>query len=171
MKKLIVIALMLSIFPLSSASAINITYQANDLGSGLWQFDYYVSDFDFDMDYGFQIFYEYGFYENITPISASSDWDPITWDPDLIFGVPDDGVYDALALVDDASLSEPFSVQFNWLGLGNPNGQYFEVYDPVFAYVDSGQTAPVPEPATLLLLSTGIIGLGLRKKCKKKPKD
>ena len=167
MKKILLIAVLLAVFPITSANALNISYDASDLGAGLWQFDYYVSGFDFDTDYGLQIFYEYGLYENITPVSASSDWDAIAWDPDLVFGFPDDGIYDALALVDNASLSEPFSVQFNWLGTENPNGQYFEVYDPTFAYVDSGQTAPVPEPATFLLLSAGLAGLGLRKKFKK----
>ena len=167
MKKVLLFVLMLAVLPLSSASAINISYNANDLGSGLWQFDYYVSGYNFDTDYGFQIIYDYGLYENITPISSSSDWDVLAWDPDLIFGVPDDGVYDALALVDNASLSSPFSVQFNWLGLGNPNGQYFEVYDSSFAYADSGQTAPVPEPATLMLLAAGLAGLGFTKRFKK----
>jgi hypothetical protein len=167
MKKCILMAILLVLFSIPSANAISINYKANDLGSELWQFDYYVSDFDFDADYGFQVFYEYGLYESITPVSSPSDWDVLAYDPDSIFGAPVNGAYDALALVDGASLSESFSVQFRWLGAGDPNGQYFEVYDPTFAYVDSGQTAPVPEPATFLLFSAGLAGLGLRKRFKK----
>jgi hypothetical protein len=106
---------LLAVFSIPSANAINITYEAKDLGAGLWRFDCYVSDFDFDADYGIQIFYAYGLYEKITPVSSPGDWDVVAFDPDLIFGTPDNGAYDALALIDGASLSESFSVQFDWL--------------------------------------------------------
>ena len=144
--------------------ATTITYVANDLadtttGEDLWQVDYSVSNYDFDTNSGFQIFFEYGLYEKITPFSASSDWDPIAWDPELVFGFPDDGVYDALALVDDASLADVFSVQFIWLGQNNPGSQSFEVYDAMFAVTDFGDTAPVPEPGTFFLFSIGLLGI------------
>ena len=106
------------------------------------------------------------------PAAPNADWDVITWDPDL--GIPDDGAYDALAWVNGASLADPFTVSFVWLGSGTPGAQPFELYtldwaSGTVAITDFGSTAPVPEPATLVLLGTGLLGFagaGLRKKRK-----
>jgi hypothetical protein len=116
--------------PLGAAHAISILYEATDLadttpGDDLWMYSYYVSDFD--IDYGFTVFFELGLYDLLDPFPPppNSDWDPITWDPDL--SIPDDGAYDALSLVDNASLADPFTVSFVWLGSGTPGAQPFEV--------------------------------------------
>jgi hypothetical protein len=64
-------------------------------------------------------------------------------------------------------LADPFTVSFEWLASGTPGAQTFEVYDFNFDTVASGQTAPVPEPATFILVGSGLLGLaGLRKKIK-----
>ena len=75
--------------------------------------------------------------------------------------VPDDGMYDALALTDNASLADVFIVSFVWQGSGTPGSQYFEVYDPDYVVLDSesGQTSQVPVPSALLLLGSGLAGL------------
>ena len=88
------------------------------------------------------------------------------WQPDT--AIPDDGAYDALALQDGASLADSFVVSFVWLGSGVPGSQFFEVYDPDFNTIESGETAPVPEPATILLVGSGLLALaGLGKRVKK----
>jgi len=164
--------LTLLLLPVGKSHAIQILYEATDLpdaGSGdLWAYSYTVSDYTFDMDYGFTIYFDYNEYGAIDPAppSPNSDWDILTWDPDS--GLPDDGAYDAMAWVDAPSLADAFVVSFVWLGTSTPGSQYFEVYDPGFSTVVSGETAPVPEPATLLLVGSGLLGLaGLRKRAKK----
>jgi hypothetical protein len=131
----------------------------DDLGGGIWQYSYWVSDYTFNSDYGFTVYFDYGLYENITPVSDSFDWDEISWEPDPMLGA---GAYDALALIDSASLADPFTVSFNWLGSGSPWDyvQNYEVYysDP-FQVFETGTTTPVPEPGTILLLGSGIVGL------------
>lgn len=158
------------LMPVAISSATTILYEATDLadttpGEDLWQYTYIVGDFVFDTDFGFTVFFDYQLYANLEapPPSVNSDWDPIVWQPDS--GIPDDGAYDALALVNGASLADPFTVSFVWLGTGAPGAQSFDVYDSSFNTVESGQSAPVPEPGTILLLGSGLIGLaGLRKK-------
>lgn len=150
----------------TSVSATSIIYDASDLGGGTWQYSYLVSDFTFNTDYGFTVYFDYGLYENIIPISDSGDWDEISWEPDPLLGA---GAYDALALTDGASLIDPFTVSFHWLGIGTPweHAQDFEIYylDP-FQIIETGTTSPIPEPGTLILLITvslGLTGFGIRK--------
>lgn len=149
--------------------ATTITSVATDLtdtaaGEDLWQIEYTVSDYTFNADQGFTIWFDLGLYEELTIISAGSgsDWDVLVWNPDS--SIPDDGAYDALALVDNASLDATFIVSFVWLGSEVPNTQSFDVYelsyDGYYTTIESGQTSsPVPEPGTIILAAIGFIGL------------
>lgn len=162
------------VFPMGSAHAINIYYEATDLadtttGEDLWQFSYTVSDHTFAADTGFTIYFALGLYDLLDPFptAPNADWSVLTWDPDP--SIPDDGAYDAYAWNDNASLNDPFTVSFVWLGPDTPGAQFFDVYDGfTWEILDSGETiaaTPVPEPATMFLLGTGLAGLvGLRKK-------
>lgn len=142
--------------------ATTITYLATDLtdpatGEDLWQYEYTVSDNTFNIGEVFTIWFDLDLYERITPISANAEWDPIALQPDP--GIPDDGAYDAEALINNASLSDAFVVSFLWLGSDAPGTQSFEVYDADFNLIESGETAPIPEPGTIVLLGIGLLGL------------
>ena len=65
-----------------------------------------------------------------------------------------DGRYDAQALVDNASLGSPFTVSFDWLGPGTPGSQAFEIYDPSFATIESGETVSMNAPLESLVSVT-----------------
>ena len=159
------------------ANATVINYTATDLtdvnpGEDLWQYSYIVSDNTFAADTGFTIYFDLGLYDFLdpAPTAPNADWDVLTWDPDP--SLPDDGAYDAYALVDNASLADIFNVSFVWIGgTSGPGSQFFEVYDGLtWSVLEDGATTPVPEPATMLLLVTGLAGLvgsGMRKKSKK----
>ena len=163
------------------ANATVINYTATDLtdvnpDKDLWQYSYTVSDNAFAADTGFTIYFDLSLYDFLDPdpTAPNGAWDVLTWDPDL--SLPDDGAYDAYALVNNASLADMFTVSFIWLGAASsPGSQFFEVYDGLtWSVLEDGYTvagaAPVPEPATILLFGTGLAGLvgsGMRKKSKK----
>jgi len=154
-----------------TASATTIVYTATDLtdinqGEDLWRYDYVVSGFGFDADYGFTIFFapdRYASLSNPLPdtddtagTSTDPDWDIWLAQPDL--NLPEDGWFDALALQAPGAFA--LGVDFVWTGRGAPGSQPFDVYSLAngFEIIESGRTRSqqIPEPATLLLTALGL---------------
>lgn len=157
-----------------STQTTTIQFTATDLndtlgpGGDLWQYSYVVSGFTFPMNYDFSILFSPDLYRTLeNPPPPVTDWDILTLQPDP--ALPADGLYDAFALVDNASLTNLFTVSFEWLGgTGTtPEAQpfvltEFDTQGNFLRIVETGQTqtpAPVPEPGTFVLLSIGLVGL------------
>jgi hypothetical protein len=127
------------------ANAVTIAYEESDLpdttpGEDLWKYNYTVSNHLFALNEGFSIFFDplkYSNLENPAP-PVNSDWDVLVLQPDVF--LPDDGVYDALALAGNPSLLDAFSISFVWLGAGTPGSQPFSLHDEMFNIVTTGST-------------------------------
>jgi hypothetical protein len=163
-----------------TAAATTISYLATDLsdtaaGDDLWQYDYFVSGIAFDTDQGFSVGFDTALYTGLDspPPAVSPDWDILTLQPDP--GIPEDGIYDAVALVNGAALDKAFSVSFVWLGGPGaaPGSQPFTInqFDPLgnISFLDHGRTTPlvpvpVPEPSTLWLLGAATAPLLWRRR-------
>ena len=160
----------------SPTHAATISYTTTDLGGGQWQYDYVVSNNTFNAFEGFSVLFDPSLYEALSDESTSNaDWLLSVVQPDP--GLPDFGIFDAIALADGASTADPFSIRFKFLGAGTPGSQPFELTlwelsdpnDPnsELLFVDSlgrGETsrASVPEPGVLLLLGGGLTALARR---------
>jgi hypothetical protein len=158
-----------------AANAITIEYQATHATGNTWQYDYYVSGFAFPANYTFGISFNYANYLNLqNPVvsPAPALWDVLSTEPDANLLSP--GWYFGTALVNNPSTTLPFTITFDWLGIGSPGSQPFEIYDDAFATIASGNTTlrqtdtsppPVPNPGTLYLFLAALIPfLFIRKK-------
>jgi len=160
------------------AQAITIAFEATDLpdtspGDDLWQYTYLVNDFLPQANLAFETLFAAVLYSDLQdPPPGVADWDILTFQPDPNF--PDPGRYSALALIDGASLTGPFTVSFVWLGgLGStPGVQPFELneFDDQGLFVQTlatgltqpaGSTTPIPEPGTAVLVGTGLVSLAV----------
>ncbi len=121
-------------------------------GEDHWQYRYVVSDFVFETDQGFSIFFDPDRYDDLQdpPPAVGGDWDIQVFQPDT--GIPDDGFYDGVAQVDSPSLATTFVVNFVWQGAGLPGSQSFEIFDTDFSTLETGQTVLVPEPSAWVLV-------------------
>ena len=136
-----------------------IRYETTDLGSGRWQYNYEVINISLTPAVEeFTIRFDYGLYDNLsieTPDPPAGDWDELAIQPEPV--LEDDGYYDALTLDTGIGIGETvsgLSVSFDWLGVGQPGSQFYEIINPAtFETLDSGLT--VPEPVTFLLLGLG----------------
>ncbi len=157
---------MLTLSTAGLANASNaISYTALNLadvnmGDDLWRYTYTVTGDSFATGTGFAIDFEKSLF--VLPerqqTAPNSNWDVYTYASIIN---PDVFVYDAYALVDNASLADQFSIDFVWNGgVEGPGAQYFAVYNQNNGTVlQNGMTSPVPVPAAVWLLGSGLATL------------
>jgi hypothetical protein len=151
------------------AFAAGITFEAVDRtdsapGEDLWEYAYRALGFDFSRDQGFSIFFDTALYATLgEPVPVGPDWDLLALQPDPLLAA--DGLYDALALVDHATVDVSFRIAFTWLGgpTESPGSQPFDIYEldangSFLRTIATGTTVPVPEPGTAALLALGVLG-------------
>jgi len=161
---------LLALLP-AGASALSIRFLATDLPDGgaagdRWRIEYRLDAFPEPAGHGWSVRFDRALYADLQdpPPAPGGGWDVLVLQPDP--ALPDDGRYDALALVASAPVDRIFSVEFRWLGAGVPGAQPFEVYDASFAVVEEGVTLPVPEPGVASLVLLGLAGLAIGRRAR-----
>jgi hypothetical protein len=153
------------------AAATTIAQTAVDLsdaqgpGGDLWEISFAVSGFSFSANEGFSVGFdpdEYSFL--LAPSSPSADWDVLLLQPDPL--LPDFGVYDALALAPNASLTGVFTLRVIFTGASAPGllpftVNRFDASGALLATLESGTTIAAPEPSSAALLALCALGAGL----------
>ena len=160
-----------------------IAFVATDLtdvvaGEDLWQIEYFVSGRSFLAGEGFDIEFDpllYGSLQSLPP-APSLDWDPLILQQPNPAAFPpfDVGIYDALALVDNASLDAPFVLQVVFLGGagGSPGPQPFTIFDSGFQVVETGSTqGAIPEPNPIVLVASGVALFALLRRSTRRKRE
>ncbi len=155
-----------------------VEFQVNSLGTSQdFEISYVVSGFAFQANQALDIEFAPSLYANLTNASAGSGFSVIVFQPNSPPGVPGD--YTALALHDNPSLSQAFTVDVTFLGPVMPGSQPFSIdqFDSTGAFVStvsSGVTtnqvpqSVTPEPGTPFLVALGLVlctlaGVGKRR--------
>ncbi|HUI81821.1 MAG TPA: PEP-CTERM sorting domain-containing protein [Bryobacteraceae bacterium] len=167
---------LVAVVSLAASAHAGVIYSAVDLdapgptGGELWQYAYTFQDYVPQQNVAVEILFDPLMYTDLQyPPPAVSGWNIVSLQPDPDFADP--GRYSALALENNAPVTGPFTVTFAWLGQGSPGSQPVEInqFASDGSFVDTAateETTAVPEPATALLIGSGLIAAGLFLRCR-----
>jgi hypothetical protein len=143
-----------SLASVAAHAAAIIQYEVTPLSPGQSRYTYHVSGFPFMANQELDILFAPELFGALLNGVAGPDFDVMLFQPDDPPGRP--GHYSALALIDNASTLTSFSVEFTFIGSGQPGSQPFVInqYDHAgwfISTIGSGVTSPmesstIPEP-------------------------
>jgi len=146
-------------------SAATIQFGVSNLGSNLYQYDYMISGITFQANEELDIQFDPALYGVLSNGVAGSGFSLMLLQPNNPPGTT--GVYSAYSLVNNPSLSGQFSVDFTYLGPGQPGSQAFLINQynqngTLVSTVASGETVSlgqtsVPEPVSFSLVGVGLL--------------
>lgn len=161
-----------------SLSAGTIQYEVTPLGGNSYQYNYFVSGINFQLNQQLDVQFDPSLYGPLSNGVAPAGFSVTLLDPNNPPGLHGD--YSALALVNNPSTAGTFSVQFVFLGAGKPGAQ------PVFlnqfnsdgffqSSIDVGLSAPLqvsqaPEPSTAVLAGALLLFGGVWVLLRRRPK-
>jgi hypothetical protein len=155
-KQLVIPALLWATVLAGNVSGGTISFSATDQGSGVFRYEFKPQGLILAKHQEIDIQFDPTLFGNLFNGVADSDFRLVLLQPDNPSGAAGD--YSALALVDNPSMTGPFSVDVTWLGTGQPGDLPFVIhqFDATGQHI-IGTITSVPEPASWLLTGAGLI--------------
>ena len=163
-RRTVLLAFLLAFLLTGRLSATTILYQASPLGGNVFQLTYLVNDLTFSANQELDIEFDPALFSLLSNGTAGSDFDLLLFQPNNPLGSV--GLYAALALIDNPSLSSPFQVNAVYLGPGSPGPQRFSLAEfdgnrELRQVLQTGSTTQSsPEPSVWSLTVLGLIACG-----------
>jgi hypothetical protein len=152
------VVLALSWLPARMDGAV-ILFSATNIAGSTWEYSYEVSG-TFSMNEAFLIEFDGSLYSTLQdPPPAVPDWTLIVFPTDPSTTPPSPGAFGAIADVNNPTLSNPFTIQFTFLGAGTPGSQPFTIFNSGGDPIESGETSEIPEPWSLSMIGCGLAAL------------
>jgi hypothetical protein len=148
-----------AVFFASSLTAGVINFQVSNLGLNSYRYTYVLTGSAFLTNQELDIQFDPALYSALSNGIAGSGFNLILLQPNNPPGLFGD--YSVLALIDNPSLAGPFSVDFTFLGPGQPGAQPYsfnqlDANHKIVRTIESGTTG-IPEPASFWLGCMGLL--------------
>jgi hypothetical protein len=166
------------------AKADGVQYQATQVTGDTWQYTYTLTGTPLGVNQAFTVFFDPTLTSNLVDTSLdATDPASVAAENWLSFSIPfdptlnSDGFYSALALLNDDSMTEAFTVTFDYSGLVKPGSQMFSIdqfdaFGNLVMNLQTGETTPAgvaaPEPGAGVLLILGLAGIVTGMFCKQR---
>ncbi len=146
---------------LSAGPIGSLQQSVSSLGGNSYEYTYTISGWMLQLNQAVDIFFDPNLFGVLSsPVALpSTDWSVMVFQPNNPPQSP--GEYDALALVNNPSLTGPFSVDVTYLGKGTPGSNPYQInqYDSN-GTLTNNIFSSVPEPSSFLLGAMGLVFAG-----------
>ena len=169
MSSIVRLAIGAAILCAALSAAPIVQYDVVGLGGSAFQYSYTVSGVAFQQNQALEITFPAALFGSISNGVAPSNFSVLLLQPNNPPAA--NGIYSALALINNPSLAGAFKVDATYLGPGTPGAQSFSIvqYDATGAFVGSlsggtttaRTTSTIPEPSVGLLSGFGLCVCGV----------
>jgi len=165
-KRLLLTVAIFALFPAGRAWSATLGFDVTPLGGNVFRYEFFPADLALQANQEIEVQFDPGSFSGLLNGVAGVDYQLRLLQPGNPPGAS--GIYSALALIDNPSLSGPFRVDAIWTRQGSPGALPFSInqFDAagqlIIGTLATGTLGVAPEPGVFLLSLGGLVIMGAR---------